>query len=423
MRLGRTERDAIVIVLSLFVQVPLALFLGHYYDDRVFMSTGYLAGSGLNPYLPHDLTGVFSNPLLGGTAPVIGYPPPWPLLLGLLFRLSFAIVPNVFLYNFAIKIPVIIGNFALAYLVKSIIIKYYADEKKARRAWLFILFNPFILLTTVAWGEFDTVVAVLCLASLYFLSIGKTKESALALALGVVIKPISLPLIGLPFLLPTPALQKKKTQYLLVFVAVIFLLYLVPFFANGWAIPFGGGKADAQFEKFGGLSLFNVNELFRTSVDIPLNLQFFGFLWVPAVLVGYYLVYRSKPVCFDDMIQKVVAVMLIFFLTRSWVSEPNINLIIPLMLLIAVFDKPTFRNFHFVWIIPLIFMGLNYSFPQLFFLVDPNILRTLASIDNQIGGLRLAARFLIVIPWQVLGWSRVLNLLHKRKRSLTGRAP
>ena len=419
MRLEQTEKDTIIVIVSLFVQVPLALFLGHAYDDKVFMATGYVVGSGFNPYIPHDLTGIFSNPLLGGTAPIIGYPPPWPMLLGLIFRISFAIVPNIFLYNFAIKIPVILGNLALAYLVRSLVVEYYADEKKARRAWVFMLFNPFVLLTTVAWGEFDTVVALLCIASLYFLSNGRIKESALALSLGVAIKPIALPLVGLPFLLPTPNLPRKNIQYLTIFSTVLFFLYFVPFIALGWAIPFGGGKTDAQFERLGGLSLFNINELFRTAVDIPSNFQFLGFLWVPAVLAGYYLVYRSRPICFDDMIQKVVAVMLIFFLTRSWVSEPNVNLLLPLMMLTVLFDKPTFRKFHFVWIIPLIFMFLNYSFPQLFFLVAPNILQTLASLDNEIGSLRFVARFLIVIPWQVLGWSMVTKMLHRRDENKT----
>jgi hypothetical protein len=107
----------IVVVLSVLVQIPFAVFLGHYYDQRSLIDTGFLVSSGLNPYLPHTIT-VFSNPHLIGVNPIIGYPPLWPLLLGVIYRLTYNLIPNIFLYNFAIKIPVIAANIALAYATK-----------------------------------------------------------------------------------------------------------------------------------------------------------------------------------------------------------------------------------------------------------------------------------------------------------------
>ena len=75
----RLHREPFIILLSLGLQVPLAIFLGHYTDERVFMVTGYEVSSGLNPYLPHLITGVFSVPSLSGIFPSIGDPPLWPL--------------------------------------------------------------------------------------------------------------------------------------------------------------------------------------------------------------------------------------------------------------------------------------------------------------------------------------------------------
>ena len=63
------RNDLIFILLSLSVQIPLAIFLGHYYDERVFMSTGYLVSSGFSPYQPIDITGVFIHPLIQGIIP------------------------------------------------------------------------------------------------------------------------------------------------------------------------------------------------------------------------------------------------------------------------------------------------------------------------------------------------------------------
>ncbi len=218
----RFPRESIIVLLSLCLQVPLAIFLGHAYDDSVFMVTGYLVNFGLNPYLSHFVPQVFSNLHLFvgfSNIPSIGYFPPWPLLLGLIYHVTFNVIPNIFVYNFAIKVPVILGNIGLAYLMKNLIVKLYGDHKKARFVWLFILFNPFVLLTTVAWGEFDTIVALLCVASLYLSTTGKAKESAAAMALAVALKPIGLPLVGLPLLISFSS-ARKRIEYVLIFVLV-----------------------------------------------------------------------------------------------------------------------------------------------------------------------------------------------------------
>lgn len=145
-------REILIVALSVLVQLPLAIFLGHYYDQRSFLDTGYLVSAGLNPYQQHFIT-VFSNPDMVGVNPIIGYPPLWPLLLGAIYRLTYNLTPNLFLYNFATKIPVIASNIALAYVTRKVMQQTGASPKRIRFAWLFLLFNPFTLLTTTAWGQ------------------------------------------------------------------------------------------------------------------------------------------------------------------------------------------------------------------------------------------------------------------------------
>ncbi len=401
------SRNVRFVLLSLLIQVPLAVFLGHQYDEKVFMVTGYLVASGLNPYHPYIGANIFHTPLFVGVIPSIGYPPPWPLLLGIIYRLSYSIVPNLFLYNFAIKVPVIVGNVCLAYLVRNIIMKLDADEKKAKFAWLFVLFNPFVLLTTVAWGEFDTVVALFCLASLYLLSRGKTKESAVLLALGIALKPIALPLIGLPFLFPSNNSFKRNFEYLMIFSLILLTAYFAPFFLEGWALPWAQNEWNAQLQMAGGLTPFNLVEIFQNSFSLPSTLAFLGYLWVPALVAGYVAVYRNRPNSMNDLVHKAIGLILIFFLTRSWLSEPNINLVLPLMLITLDFKRISFRGFHFLWVIPLVFLFLNTSVFQLFFLVVPSISNLLTHLDMQIRSWRLWARFLIVVPWQILAWNLV----------------
>ncbi len=255
------NHEILLVVLSVIVQLPLAIFLGHYYDQRSFLDTGYLVSAGLNPYQPNLITIFSSNEALTGVNPIIGYPPLWPLLLGLIYRLSFNVTPNLLLYNFATKIPIIAANIGLAYVTAAVLRRTGASNQKIRAAWLFLLFNPFTLLTTTAWGEYDTLIALLCVASLYFLSKCMVAKSSLLLSLSLVLKPISLPLIGLPLLCS----QTKKVKKFILTIVVAFLmliaLWFLPFYLLGWMAPSSGFQVTAYFRMAGGLTPFNIFEL------------------------------------------------------------------------------------------------------------------------------------------------------------------
>ena len=53
--------DRRILLLSIAVQLPLALLLGHSYDMRIFMATGYLVGTGHDPYVARNLSAVFPH--------------------------------------------------------------------------------------------------------------------------------------------------------------------------------------------------------------------------------------------------------------------------------------------------------------------------------------------------------------------------
>ncbi|HEX9261175.1 MAG TPA: glycosyltransferase 87 family protein, partial [Candidatus Bathyarchaeia archaeon] len=398
------KADLLFVLLSIFVQIPLAVFLGHYYDERVFMTTGYLANSGLDPYQQHEITGVFSHPLLQGTIPGFGYPPPWTLMLGLTFRLSYLVVPDLFAYNFAIKIPIIAANICLAFLVRRFIIESDGTEKKARFAFLFLLFNPFTLLTTSAWGQIDSVAVLLCVASLYLLGKGRNRWSAITLALAFSVKPIVLPLLGLPIFFQTPKNWRRSLEYLAILGSIIFIIVILPFLFSGWQIPLAPGEWNSHFVTAGGLSLFGISELVNETQVLPQSLEILGFLWVPALLIGYYGVHRKPLASNIELVSKGIILSLIFFLTRSWLSEPNINLVLALILISVETNAITFRNFHFAWVLPFIFMFFNYSIPQLFFIPYPTVISDLVVLDAQIQTTRLIGRSIVVLLWQIFAW-------------------
>jgi hypothetical protein len=118
-----------------------------------------------------------------------------------------------------------------------------------------------------------------------------------------------------------------------------------------------------------------------------------------------------------ELAEKAVILLLIFFLTRTWLSEPNINLVISLALLALASKKLSFRNFGFLWIIPLVFMFFNFATPQLFFLLSPSILSNLAQLDQSILEWRLIGKFVVVIFWQIFAWRLVIKLLGANSKS------
>jgi hypothetical protein len=407
-----SQQKFLVACLSIIVQLPLAALLGHFFDQRIFLQTGYLVSNGLNPYQQHFIN-VFPNPYLTGINPIIGYPPLWSLLLGSIYRLTYNLMPNLFLYNFATKLPIIASNIALAYITQRIIQKQGGSLKASWFAFVFLLFNPFTLLTTTAWGQFDTFVALLCLASFYLLSKGKTTLSSLLLALGFVLKPISLSLLGLPLLYSTPNNRQKNFIHVSMIIVVTVAFWLLPFYILGWILPLSTNQLTSYFVMAGGMTLFNLLEVFQRTAIMPVGLEFLGYLWIPALGVAYYFVYRHKPKNLTALAQCATVLMLVFFLSRSWLSEQNINLLFPFLLILLSTHSLSKQSFHLSWVVPLIYLVVNASVVLLLFLVYPAVIPLRDAFDMQFGTARLAIRFAVTVLWYILACSIFCKLIKK----------
>ena len=198
------------------------------------------------------------------------------------------------------------------------------------------------------------------------LSKGLAGKATILLSLSFVLKPISLPLLGLPLFAPLKNRKKSLVAFLII-VSIFLLLAFLPFYLLGWVLPASSNQVTSYFRMAGGLTLFSVVELIKNTAILPIGLEFLGYLWVPALILGYIWVYLNPPKNTCEFITGAILLLLIFFLTRSWVSEPNLNLFLPLFLILLGYGKISDRLFHLSWILPLVFIFLNYSFPQLFF--------------------------------------------------------
>ncbi len=406
-REGRVPGVAGLILLSVAIQIPLALFLGHAYDHPIFLATGYLAGTGQNPYVARDLSRFFGNPLFTAITS-IGYPPPWPLVLGGIYRLSYARLPNLFVYSLAIKAPVIAANVCLALLVGRLSAAAGAGPRASRRALVFMLFNPLLLYTSAAWGQFDTVVAVAAMLALALLHRGKPAIAAVVLALGVALKPIAIPLVPVCVLFAGRGSARKAVGFAAVFTAGLGLFVVAPFPIFGWSpqVIFRGW--DAHLKVAGGLSWLTFVELVTGSTTLPPPLRFLGWLWLPSLAAGAVLA-RTRGPAFTDLVHVSLRVTFLLFLTRAWMSEPNVALLLPMAAILAATGEMDRWILHALWAVPLAFSLFNASLPQVLAPVWPEGMRLFASLDQRIRVPRLVLRCLFTVPWLAIGWRTVLR--------------
>lgn len=399
--------DRFILILSIVGQLVLAVLFGHFYDMRIFMATGYLVGTGQNPYVAQDLTAIFNNSFNGGMTSV-GYPPPWPLVLGLIFRSVFPAFPNLIIYNLAIKIPIILANIGLAYLVADILKNLGAAAVVIRRAWIFMLLSPFLLYFATAWGQFDSIVALLALLSLVLLNTGKVFRSAILLALAISLKPIAIPLIPVVLIYQLGKSPRRTISYLIVFFTSVILFCVAPFIIFGWdSAPILKGW-NFHFTIGGGMSFMTFLELLKDSYQLPGQWWLIGLAWIPALGIGIYALSHGIH-GFTDLLRKSTGMIMIFFLTRTWLSEPNIILILPFVLILASIGELNSLALAAVWILPLVFTIFNTSPPQLLFPSFPEMMTGLLKLADNFRVLRLVIRTLVILPWQIMGWWIVIT--------------
>jgi hypothetical protein len=405
--------DRRVLLLSIVLQLALALLFGHSFDTRIFMATGYLVGTGQNPYVGQDLGAVFHHVRFDKMSS-IGYPPPWPLVLGLLYLCSYAVIPNLLIYNLVIKLPVIAANIGLAYLVAAMVKDLGASPAVARKAWVLLLFNPLLLYFGAAWGQIDAIAALLALSAVALLYAKRTASSAVLLALSICVKPIALPVlpVALVYLWSTSSRQaaRRVAGYAGVFLAGVVLFAVVPFALPGWDPAPILHHWNFHFTQTGALSLTTVLRLWRDPVTLPGSWWLVGLAWIPALGVAA-LALRRGDGGLEDLLKKTTALVFVFFLTRAWLATPNVVLLVPLVLILAFLGALPRRALLAVWVLPLAFTVVSHSPFELLFPAFPRAMDTAIAWADRFEDVTIVARVVLVVAWQVVGWWIVVQCL------------
>jgi len=396
-------RNLSTLWVSLTVQLILAFLFGNFYDMRVSLAAGYTVGTGGNPYIAQDLSAVFHNELFHGIS-TIGYPPPWTMVLGLIYRGVYAVFPNFLLYNFAIKIPIIAANACLAYLTAHVAGKLGAEGSVVNRTRNFMLLNPTVLIFSSAWGQIDSMVALISLAAMVLLYVKKLNGSAILLALAISLKPIALPIAAAVFVYVLSKNYWKMARFFLVFLAGMVVFCVLPFVILGWNPAIVFRNWNAHFAVAGCMSFMSISEIGNKTFELRQGWRVLGMLWAPA-LIGFAVYFlRFKLSGFRDLLTVSTAMILVFFLTKTWISEPNVLLLLPFILILNAIGKLDRFALTLLWGLPLVFSFFNGSLAALMFPTFPRLMSAIFAFGNDYRVIRLIARSIVTLPWLITGW-------------------
>ena len=153
-------------------------------------------------------------------------------------------------------------------------------------------------------------------------------------------------------------------------------------------------------------------ELWNDSYQLPGLWWLLGLAWIPALGIG---ILALKPGIsgFVDLLKKSTALILVFFLTRTWLSEPNVILILPFVVILTSIGELDSLFLVAVWIFPLVFTIFNASPPQLLFPGFPEAMGRMLKGADGFRTARLLIRTALVVPWQIAGWWMVITLFRK----------
>ncbi len=359
LRILKHERNQrFLIILGFAIREVLSPWTGHLWDFEVWIRNAYSVAQGMNPYALLPPAPGFSFAFLGQTMPSVGYLPLWSLILAGFFKL-YQILPygNRFLLYFLLKQPEVLGDLLLAFLISKIIIQAGGSHQASRSALKLWLTLPYPIIISAMWGQFDSLVSLIWLSSL-FAALWLQRSSLLGL--GILLK--SFPLITVPYhLLVRKSIPWIGTAIALIIPAVFTLLV---FASTGWNYSGLGNVAFTAHGTLGGMTYANIlftpplsDLIVQTSL---LSSAVAGF-WIGAVFLANLLaVKRFGATGWENLVQATILITAVFFLTRWSINEQYLIYLLPLLVVdISIWHPERRTLFHATWILGLLFLMVN----------------------------------------------------------------
>ncbi len=394
-------KDAVFVTLvGLLLREAFSFWTGSTYDSEIWIRNAYYVAHGVSPYSIMAPVPGLSFAYLFTPLPSVGYLPLWSLLLAAIYRL-FLLLPgyNRFVFYFLIKQPPILGDVVLGRLASRAVRRWGGTPEAAQRVLLFWMLFPYPILISAIWGQFDSLVAMLWLASL--LMTGPVRRSATE-GLAILLK--LFPVIFVPYHLLRERGLPRWRQIITLAVPVLFTAAVLA--VGGWGLANLQGTMVSEARGVAlGLTVYAV--VFSPTITavfpgLSAVLGVVAWVWVPAVvLAGIYAARRFSRETTEGQVQALLFITAIFFLFHAQVYEQYLLYLLPLLLLDVVLWHPERRMlFHMTWALGLIYLILNNDFLLRFVVpVMPSALGMTLTLDGSplFGGARAVIVYTLAI--------------------------
>jgi hypothetical protein len=187
----------------------------------------------------------------------------------------------------------------------------------------------------------------------------------------------------------------------------------------------------------GAASPFNVF-LLLNRIQPDLDVQYnstLSYLWMPAVAITYFYIMRKtkSKVNVDLTIQYSLLTTLVFFTTRTWVSEPNLIFLFTFAMMaillksgeykvlvrksksayeVFIQELGSYKNVHALWLLLFCFVMVNVPVISFLWMIEPWTLNAATSFaDSSLGWTRFFLMTSLTLAWLALTWRFVVKIL------------
>lgn len=313
-----------LLILGLIVRLLPAAFTAHPLDIESWKTVGAAIYSGQNPY---------ALPAFG-----LVYPPLWGFICGMAYAI-YASTQSALVFNFVIKLPIILADLALATNIRKFVSARTGNEKAAKEGMVLYLFNPVAIILSGIWGMFDSIPVFLVLLSAIFLFNRQYVKSSVVLGIAIAFKGFY-PAMLLPFFVYVVSKAegeiREAFKYLVISVLVPFIIS-APFL-----IADAASFVNMTVIHFEQRQLSNLTYWFPIRLAFSQNQNLVSFMAFMSFVVFFplayiYLLKRSNP---KMLMLSMSQIILVFFLTSPTVNEQYLLwLLMPMIIQVTLGSK------------------------------------------------------------------------------------
>ena len=294
------------------------------------------------------------------------------------------------LFNFIIKLPMIICDTIIAVLIYKLVFYYYKKSDISCKATYLFYLNPVVIWISSIWGQFDSIAVLFSILSIYMMLKKKYHFSSLSLILGALFKWYIL-ISFLPFVVYL--IKKRNLSSLLKFLTPIIIISIIGTLIILWQNTFGFSVLFQTFSPthdlsgiFGfGLTYWSVSLLYNIA---SYNLAIISLLvLLTFICLSFFSIIRiniKNP--FDFFIFANLLLIIAIFLAHRQITEPRFVWIVPFLSISVILKQLNLRTYWALTLITILYMQKNFPYYLLpMNIININLIKPLFEISKNFG--------------------------------------